>query len=147
MFSNRGGGLFIRMSFVFFIFICTTRELPNNFKTLVKKKNCHVLILSAPDTLALRPDGTLKEALELEWIHSPSAENKSLPPTLTDPVVNDIDGNNSDEPASPKGLKGKEPAIWVGGKRVAKPSARASESKKGHLDPKTKLFFSRFEGK
>ena len=103
--------------------------------------------MSAPDVPALRPDGTLKEASELEWIHSPSAENKSLPPTLTDPVVNDIDGNNLDELASPKGLKGKEPAIWVGGKRVAKPLARASESKKGHLDPKTKLFFSRFEGK
>jgi hypothetical protein len=48
---------------------------------------------------------------------------------------------------SPKGLKGKEPATRVGGKRVAKPSARASELKKGRLDPKTKLFFSRFEGK
>jgi len=92
---------------------------------------------------------SLKEASELEWIHSPSAENMSLPPTLADPgpVVNNIDGNNSDKPASPKGLKGKEPATWVGGKRVAKPSARASESKKGHLDPKTKLLFSRFEGK
>jgi hypothetical protein len=103
--------------------------------------------MSAPDVPALRPDGTLKEASELEWIHSPSAKNKSLPPTLTDPVVNDIDGNNSDELASPKGLKGKEPAIRVGGKRVAKPWARASESKKGHLDPKTKLFFSHFKGK
>ena len=102
--------------------------------------------MSAPDTPALRPDGTLKEALELEWIHSPSAENKSLLPTLTDPIVN-IDGNNLDEPASPKGLKGKEPVIRVGGKRVAKPSARASESKKGHLNPKTKLFFGHFEGK
>ena len=48
--------------------------------------------MSAPDAPALRPDGTLKEALELEWIYSPSAENKSLPPTLTNPVVNDIDG-------------------------------------------------------
>ena len=103
--------------------------------------------MSAPDVPALRPDGTLKEASEIEWIHSPSAENKSLPPTLADPVVNEIDGNNSDKLASPKGLKGKEPAAWVGGKRVAKPSAKASESKKGHLDPKTKLFFSRFEGK
>ena len=100
--------------------------------------------MSAPDAPALRSDGTLKEALELEWIHSPSAENKSLPPTLADP---DLDRNNSDEPISPKGLKGKEPATRVGGKRIAKPSARASESKKGHLDPKTKLFFSRFEGK
>jgi hypothetical protein len=99
--------------------------------------------MSAPDAPALRPDGALKEASELEWIHSPSAENKSLPPTLTNPVVNDIDGNNLDKPASPKGLKRKEPVIRVGGKRVAKPSARASESKKGHLNPKTKLFFSR----
>ena len=31
--------------------------------------------MSAPDAPALRPDGTLKEASELEWIHSPSAEN------------------------------------------------------------------------
>jgi hypothetical protein len=100
--------------------------------------------MSAPDVPALRSDGTLKEASELEWIHSPSAENKSLPLTLADPG---LDGNNLDEPTSPKGLKGKEPATRVGGKRVAKPSARASESKKGHLDPKTKLFFSRFEGK
>ena len=103
--------------------------------------------MSTSDAPALRSDGTLKEASEIEWIHSPSAENKSLPPTLANPVVNNVDGNNSDEPASPKGLKGKEPATRVSGKRVAKPSARASESKKGHLDPKTKLFFSRFEGK
>ena len=51
--------------------------------------------MSAPDVPALRPDGTLKEASELEWIHSPSAENKSLLPTLTDPIVNNIDGNYS----------------------------------------------------
>ena len=97
--------------------------------------------MSTPDVPTLRSDGTLKEASELEWIHSPGAENKSLPPTLA------IDGNNSDEPASPKGLKGKELATRIGGKHIAKPSARASESKKGHLDPKTKLFFSHFEGK
>ena len=83
--------------------------------------------MSAPDAPALRSDGTLKEASELEWIYSPSAKNKSLPPTLAD---RDLDGNSSDEPTSPKGLKGKEPATRVSGKRIAKPSARASESKK-----------------
>ena len=112
--------------------------------------------MSASDAPALRSDGTLKEASELEWLHSPSDEKKSLPPDNFDPVADDvdhvvdnIDGNNSDEPTSSKGFKGKEPATRVGGKHVAKPSARASESKKGHLDPKTKLFFSRFasEGK
>jgi hypothetical protein len=96
------------------------------------------------DAPALRSDGTLKEASEIEWIHSPSAENRSLPPTLADP---DIGGNDSDEPTPPKGLKGKEPATRVSGKRIAKPSAKASESRKGHIDPKTKLFFNRFEGK
>jgi hypothetical protein len=69
--------------------------------------------MSATDAPALRSDGSLKEALEIEWIHSPSAENKSLPPTRANPIVNDIDGNNSDELASPKGLKGKEPATRV----------------------------------
>ena len=99
--------------------------------------------MSTPDMPTLRSDGTLREASELEWIHSPSAEKKTLLPTLADLV----DGNTSDKPASPKGLKGKEPATRVGGKHIPKPSARASESKKGHLDPKIKLFFSCFEGK
>ena len=87
--------------------------------------------MSTPDAPALRCDRTLKEALELEWIHSPSAKNKSLPPTLANPVVNNVDGNNSDELTSPKGLKEKEPATCIGGKHIAKPLARASESKKG----------------
>ena len=63
--------------------------------------------MSTPDVPTLRSDGTLKEASELEWIHSPSAENKSLPPMLANP---DLDRNNLDEPTSPKGLKEKEPA-------------------------------------
>ena len=32
-----------------------------------------------PDRPAIRADGTLKEASEMEWVHSPSAETVVLP--------------------------------------------------------------------
>ena len=37
-----------------------------------------------PEKPALRADGTLKEALEMEWVHSPSVDSIALPPDNID---------------------------------------------------------------
>ena len=97
------------------------------------------------DAPVLRADGTLKDASEMEWINSPSAEKKTLPPFRPEEAS---DGNESVSPAPRKHLKGKELAQRVDGKRVAKQSEKAKTAllKGQHLDMHTKLFFSRFEG-
>ena len=100
------------------------------------------------DAPALNLDGTLKDASEIEWVHSPSAEKRLLP-VDSGPGPGDSDGNESAGSAPPsKRLKGKEPARRVGGKRVSKPSDKASAAKGlRQLSPKTRRFFSsRFEG-
>jgi len=99
-----------------------------------------------PDVPALRPDGTLKDASEIEWICSPSAEKRTLPPESVAGDTSGSDGNEPVNPAPPKRLKGKEPAQRVGGKRIARPSNKVSASKEQCLSPKTIFFFSRFEG-
>src|SRR5271155_4495163 len=92
------------------------------------------------DAPVLRADGTLKDASEMEWINSPSAEKKTLPPFHPDDAS---DGNESVSPAPHKHLKGKEPAQCVGRKHIAKQSdkAKASLLKGQHLDVHTKLVF------
>jgi len=110
--------------------------------------------MSDPDTPALRPDGTLKDASKIDWVHSPSSETRVLPPepentSLGDSMADDSDGNRSSQGVglTPlKGFKGKQPAILVSGKHVAKPSNKVSALKEQQLSPRTKLFFSRFEG-
>jgi hypothetical protein len=68
------------------------------------------------DTPALNSDGTLKDASEIEWLHSPSDEHRSV--SLDDPKKRRrVDSeHNTDE--LPSGLKGKAPARRVGTKRV-----------------------------
>jgi hypothetical protein len=108
--------------------------------------------MSDPDACALRPDGTLKDASEIDWLHSPTANHVPLPPTtaLHDDIANEIlDGDDLPEPqhVPPRGFKGKEPAQRVAGRRIPKPSVKASASSAQNLDPgMQKFFFSRFEG-
>ena len=40
--------------------------------------NLSHLSMPEPDAPALRPDGTLKDASEIDWIHSPSDETRPL---------------------------------------------------------------------
>lgn len=53
-----------------------------------KKKTLHFSHMVSPDPLAdscaLNPDGSLKEATEIEWAHSPSQEEAGIP--RTDPA-------------------------------------------------------------
>jgi len=108
--------------------------------------------MSDPDACALRPDGTLKDASEIEWLHSPTTDHIPLPPTNTlhDDIANEIfEGDDLPEPqhAPPRGFKGKEPARRVAGRRIPKPSGKVSASSEQNLDPGMKKFFSsRFEG-
>jgi hypothetical protein len=108
--------------------------------------------MSDPDACAVRPDGTLKDASEIEWLHSPTTNHIPLPPTSTlhDDIADDIlDGDDLPEPqqAPPRGFKGKEPALRVAGRRIPKPSVKASASSAQNLDHGMKKFsFSRFEG-
>jgi hypothetical protein len=98
---------------------------------------------------ARRSDGTLKDASEIEWLHSPSAETRPLPDLSENgrQVTGDSHENDLAHSAPLKGLKGKEPANRVGGKRVLKPSDKVTASKGQRLSPKTRRFFSnRFEG-
>lgn len=78
-----------------------------------------------PENCALRKDGTLKEASEITWTHSPtSSASRALPPSTppletSDPEESDSDGKKMD------GLKGKQPARRV--QRVRVPSLKVRE--------------------
>lgn len=104
-----------------------------------------------PDEPARRPDGSLKDASEMEWEYSPSAKTSLLPDvdvsTANDKSVDD--GKKAVNSAViAKRLKGKEPANVVAGKRVSKPTIKVSASSTQRLSPRTRRFFNnRFEGK
>ena len=109
--------------------------------------------MTDPDTPTLCPDGTLKDASKIDWVHSPSSETQVLPPepentSIGDSMADDSNGNRSQgvRLTPLKGLKGKQPAICVSGKHIAKPSNKVSALKEQQLSPRTKLFFSCFEG-
>jgi hypothetical protein len=109
-----------------------------------------LLTMSDRDACALRPDGTLKDASEIEWLHSPTSNHFPLPPadTLHDKIAQEINEDEF-EPLPPPAarFKGKEPARRVGGRRVPKPSDKVVASSGQDLSPRTKIFFfSRFEG-
>ena len=108
--------------------------------------------MSDLDACAVRHDGTLKDASEIQWVHSPTSDNITFPTLNADNIFDDMnfdDANLDDAQAfpSPKGLTGKESARRVAGKRVPKPSGKVSASGAQNLSPRTKkFFFSRFEG-
>jgi hypothetical protein len=99
------------------------------------------------DAPALNADSTLKDASEIEWAHSPSAD-----PTFDLPETSkkhhhhahstDME-SDSDSHTLPSaiGLKDKVPACHAGGKRVKMAMAHAQESSKT-LTPCTRHFFS-----
>ncbi|KAF8814163.1 hypothetical protein BYT27DRAFT_7082800 [Phlegmacium glaucopus] len=107
-----------------------------------------------PDVPALNADGTLKDASEIEFCHSPSTQEQPLLPDTsnkrkqTEELDQETDSDNMLPSIIGKplpGLKGKEPARRVASKHVKKPSARV---KGNNASLKTHLFFkSNFTGK
>ena len=98
--------------------------------------------MSDPEALALNADGTLKDASQIEWLHSPSAQAATIPKKRPWANSSEDDSDSHTLPRLPAGLKGKEPACQVGGKRIKQASTRAQQAKQGHLSPKTHHFFS-----
>ena len=74
------------------------------------------LTMATSDAPALNPDSTLKDASEIEWLNSPSDENRTV--SLEDPknCKRTNSEHNTDE--LPSALKEKAPARHVGTKRV-----------------------------
>jgi hypothetical protein len=103
------------------------------------------------DAPALNADGTLKDASEIEFCHSPSEEQPIIPNTQKKQIrtkkLDQEDDSDLDTLPSLPGLKGKMPARRVASKRVKK----ASERVKGTNDlgdASTSLFLkSNFIGK
>ena len=91
-----------------------------------------------PDAPALRPDGSLKDASEMEWEYSPSSKTIPLPDPADAAGSSTSHGNVN--PGPPKGLRGKEPANVVAGKRVSKPTIKVSASANQRLSPRTRCF-------
>ncbi|KAG6829548.1 hypothetical protein H0H87_010965 [Tephrocybe sp. NHM501043] len=81
--------------------------------------------MSDPDNCALNPDGTLKDAQDIQFFHSPSDQQ----PLATTGDVSDVELPSSVQAS----LKGKVPVIRVGGKSVVKPSVKIRDSD-GRLD-------------
>ncbi|KAG6843659.1 hypothetical protein H0H87_001913 [Tephrocybe sp. NHM501043] len=81
--------------------------------------------MSNPDNCALNPDGTLKDAQDIQFFHYPSDQQ----PLATTGDVSDIELPSSVQAS----LKGKVPITHVGGKRVVKPSVKIRDSD-GRLD-------------
>jgi len=103
--------------------------------------------MSDLDACAVRHDGTLKDASEIQWVHSPTSDNITLPTLNANDIFDDTNLDDAQAFPSPKGLTGKEPARCVAGKRIPKPSGKVSASGTQNLSPRTmKFFFSRFEG-
>ncbi|KAG6912147.1 hypothetical protein DXG01_017026, partial [Tephrocybe rancida] len=75
--------------------------------------------MADPDNCALNPDGSLKDANDIQFFNSPSD---------THPIGINNDMSDVDDLPPPaalgSSLKGKSPARRVAGKRVPKPSAK-----------------------
>ncbi|GLB42142.1 hypothetical protein LshimejAT787_1101570 [Lyophyllum shimeji] len=93
--------------------------------------------MSDDENCALRPDGTLKEANEITFFNSPSDKH----PIGNNAKTDSESGSSSDDDLPDlaslgHGLKGKEPARRVAGKRVIVPSAKVRNAQ-----PSVQSFF------
>lgn len=88
------------------------------------------------DNPALNTDGTYKDASEMDFFRSPS-DTVPLPRTSNDIVYESPSENTAARTG--KGLKGKEPARNVAGRRVRKASSKAQ----AQCDAQTNSFFKR----
>jgi hypothetical protein len=82
----------------------------------------------------------------MEWEYSPSSKTIPFPDPADAAGGSTSHGNVN--PGPPKGLRGKEPANVVAGKRVSKPTIKVSASANQRLSPRTWCFKkNQFEGK
>lgn len=96
------------------------------------------------DTPALNPDGTLKNASELDFFHSPS-DNQLLPKVAEIPNDKGYESPSEKASARAQGLKGKEPARIVAAKRTRRASSKGrAQEGSGKL---THFFTANFVGK
>jgi len=80
-----------------------------------------------PDTPALNANGTLKDASEIEFVYSPTAQGLQNPEKWKQAAgLDQEDDSDFDMLSSLPGLKGKELARWVASKHVKKASVRAT---------------------
>lgn len=105
--------------------------------------------MPSDENWAVKADGTLKDASEMEWAHSPSDEKQAALPfddgwdasASPTPSGNDHPDTTATEPPSPvasefntpaataaSGLSNKLPARIVGSKRVVRPSSKVRGS-------------------
>ena len=98
--------------------------------------------MSDPEAPALNADSTLKDASEMEWLHSPSAQAATIPQLSKKRSRANSTEDDSDSHTLLARLKGKEPACRVAGKRIKQASTQAQQAKQGHLSPKMHRFFS-----
>lgn len=92
------------------------------------------------DNPALNADGTLKDASEIEFFNSPS-DNRPLR-KISHTATSDDDNSGNESPSTRarviKGLKGKQPAEIVAGKRIRLASSKA----KVQSDTTSRNFFA-----
>ena len=95
-----------------------------------------------PDAPALNSDGTLKDASEMVWPHSPSDEHRKI--GFDDPKKRKRTAtmNSQDGLPSSANLKGKLPAQVVAGKHVKTMSGAAKQAaNNGQLTAAQRNFF------
>lgn len=89
---------------------------------------------------ALNPDGSYKDATEIEWDYSPSQAKIPLPSEVVEEAA-------PTKPKTKKGLNGKEPASIVAGKRVRNATSKMKSTDTKALDKNMKKFYGiRIEG-
>src|ERR1700760_2007923 len=91
-----------------------------------------------PDRPALNDDGTLKDASQLSFVHSPSDESRPI--TLANREKRKRSETSDNEDDVLPGLKNKVPARKISGKRVPKLSGKAVAGT-AFCSPKSRKFF------
>ncbi|KAF8799136.1 hypothetical protein BYT27DRAFT_7217995 [Phlegmacium glaucopus] len=83
------------------------------------------------DNPALDANGMLKDASEIEFFNSPSDKQPLAHPTTTDQDSDSRNSGSNSETSEPipRGLKGKQPATIVAGKRVRRATSKARMQK------------------
>jgi len=99
------------------------------------------------DAPALNPDGSLKDASEMEWLNSPSNEHCSVSLDDLKKCKRMDSENNTDE--LPSTLKGKAPAQRVGTKhiKILSKNVRVAAENNQFLMLQQNFFKNHFQGK
>ncbi|KAI9429641.1 hypothetical protein H4582DRAFT_2064957 [Lactarius indigo] len=94
----------------------------NKFLSIPWYRIFRLMMADNDEQCALMPDGTLKEPDKIIWYNDPDDAKPISAPGLG--ALSHIDSDAS----TPAGLKGKEPAQRVGGRRIIKPTIKAQQA-------------------